>query len=144
MTNKERCDPEVFSKGHVVCHFHAEADVTEAWVRKVAEESGQRVDWSYFAGYAGVKFIGDEQRVRSAVEKLRPLLKCVHFRLYEPVGKQDEDCPVCGGTLSDPEFELEGYRADAEALAALRRIIKEALSSGQLEKLEDARRYLQP
>jgi hypothetical protein len=83
MSDPERCDPELFRHGKVICHFHAPSKPTEAWVRLVAIASGQRVDWSYCGGYAGVRFIGDEARVRAAIELLRPLLVAERFRLYE-------------------------------------------------------------
>jgi hypothetical protein len=77
-----RCDAEIFQDGEIVCHFHAPAEPTEVWVRLVAATSGQRVDWSYCAGYAAVRFLGDEKLVRAAVGMLRPLLKCEGFRIY--------------------------------------------------------------
>ncbi len=78
-----RCDPEVSRDGETICHFHAPAEQTEAWVRLVAAASGQRVDWGYSGGYAGVHFLGDAKLVRAAVEMLRPLLQCEGFRLYD-------------------------------------------------------------
>lgn len=70
-----RCNQEVYENGEAICHFHASAAVTEPWVRKVAAESGQRVDWHYMAGRATVRYLGDRERVRSAVERLKPELE---------------------------------------------------------------------
>jgi hypothetical protein len=65
-----KCDPEVYKKGKPICMFHAPSVPTEEWVRKVAAESGDRVDWHYVGGYAIVKFIGDREKVERAVIKL--------------------------------------------------------------------------
>jgi hypothetical protein len=46
----------------------------EPWVVKVREISGQRVDWHYFGGRAVVKFIGDADEVRRAIELEAPRL----------------------------------------------------------------------
>ncbi len=53
-------------------------------MKRVADDSGQRVDWFYSGGYASVLFLGDYARVRASVEKLLPELKSEAFRLYEP------------------------------------------------------------
>lgn len=68
------CDREIFTKGKGICIFHAGSAVTERWVKAVAAESGQRVDWHYSGGIVNVLFIGDYERVRAAIEYLRPAL----------------------------------------------------------------------
>jgi hypothetical protein len=68
------CDVEIFEKGESVCMFHAGSVVTEAWVKEVAVLSGQRVDWHYTGGMVNVLFIGDYEKVKSAVEELSPKL----------------------------------------------------------------------
>lgn len=71
----DRCDQEIFDHGKAVCTFHADQKTTEAWVQKVAKESGQRVDWAYFGGRVVVRFIGDYAAVRATVERLNPELE---------------------------------------------------------------------
>ena len=75
------CDAEIFHHGESICSFHAKAAIVEPWVKRVAAESGQRVDWHYIGGHANVLFIGDRAKVREAVEKLQPeLSECECFR----------------------------------------------------------------
>ncbi len=69
------CDPEVFRNGKGICSFHTRSFVAEAWVQKVREESGQRVDWHLSGGYANVLYIGDYGMVHAAVQKLLPELE---------------------------------------------------------------------
>lgn len=68
--SEQDCDREVFRDGKGVCIFHAPANVAEPWVSKVRELSEQRVDWHYSGGYCNVLYIGDYDRVRSAVESM--------------------------------------------------------------------------
>lgn len=51
-------------------------------------------------------------------------------------GRVADKCRACVAERPDSEI------ANAEALAGLRRIVRRALACGQLEKLEDAKRYL--
>lgn len=75
MSDELKCDREVFEKGQGICIFHASTAVTEPWVQKVAAESGQRVDWHYSGGWVNMLYLGDYERVRAAVEKLKPELE---------------------------------------------------------------------
>jgi hypothetical protein len=68
----DRCDEEVFERGRVVFITQtARAVHLEAWCRRVRTLSGQRVDWSWFAGRAVFRAIGDLDRVRWALWSLR-------------------------------------------------------------------------
>jgi hypothetical protein len=64
--------------------------------------------------------------------------------MNHPSDNPDTCCPVCHGDGELSEEQVADVQAEAEALAALRRIVKRSLASGQLEKLEDARIYLEP
>lgn len=79
------CDREVFQKGKGICIFHASPKLTERWVRRVAAESGQRVDWHYSCGWVNMLYLGDYEKVRAAVEKLQPALLRSAKRAKEPV-----------------------------------------------------------
>ena len=65
-----RGDAEVLA-GPSICVFHLNARDTEAWVVKVRERSGQRVDWGYSCGYAIVSYLGDRAAVLKAIWELR-------------------------------------------------------------------------
>ncbi len=66
------CDPEVYANGELICVLDACMYRAEHWVRAVAQESGQKVDWHYVGGRAVVKFVGDRKKVSSAVQRLEP------------------------------------------------------------------------
>ncbi|MEX0935212.1 MAG: hypothetical protein WDZ70_02720 [Candidatus Paceibacterota bacterium] len=55
------------------------SNAMEEWVKKVAERSGQRVDWHFVAGRAVVKALGDISKVKQAIQELKP----EHDRLYQ-------------------------------------------------------------
>lgn len=67
------CNKKIFKKGtHVFTMHSLGPNAIEGWVRKVAERSGQSVDWHYAAGRACVLALGDLDRVRAVLEELRP------------------------------------------------------------------------
>lgn len=78
------CDKNVFEKGLGICIVDGHVDDIEAWVQKVAQRSGQRMDWHYAVGRAHVLYIGDYQAVRGAVEALAPALVGRIIRIYPP------------------------------------------------------------
>jgi hypothetical protein len=113
-----RGDPEVLA-GPSVCVFHLNARDTEAWVLKVRERSGQRVDWGYSCGYAIVSYLGDRAAVLRAIHELRhELVGAEHFRIYSDSGSPEpheaataHPEPIGDATLS----ELERLLAEATA-----------------------------
>jgi hypothetical protein len=67
------CDKRIFEEGVCVLITHSiPSCAMEGWVKKVAAESGQPVDWHFAGGRAVVLALGDTDRVRAAMEKLRP------------------------------------------------------------------------
>ena len=53
MDNCQKCDKDIYENGTEVFFTHTiYADDLETWINKVAEESGQKVDWHYYAGRA--------------------------------------------------------------------------------------------
>lgn len=63
------CDAEVYRNGTVVLQGHSvSSNRMEGWVKKIAAESGQRVDWHFVAGWAVVKALGDIAAVNAAIE----------------------------------------------------------------------------
>ena len=69
------CDPEIFKKGRSICTIDACSHRAEVWVQSVAEKSGQKVDWHYTGGIGNVLYLGDYNRILTAVEKLLPQLE---------------------------------------------------------------------
>jgi hypothetical protein len=69
------CDPEVYRDGELILHTqNIDYHDMEAWVRRVAEESGQRVDWHPTGGSPCVLALGDLAKVRETVLRLLPEL----------------------------------------------------------------------
>lgn len=63
-----QCNNEVYQEGIEVFFTHTiDAEDVERWVQKIAEESGQKVDWHYYAGRAIVLAIGDTEKVKAAI-----------------------------------------------------------------------------
>ncbi len=50
--SETECDKKVFSKGFGIAALAARSQAAETWVKEVAKESGQRVDWHYSGGRA--------------------------------------------------------------------------------------------
>lgn len=71
-------DQEVVMHGEKVFMTSLDCHVMEAWVRKVAAASGQRVDW-YYGGFAIVRALGDIGKVKAAIIAHLP----EHDALYE-------------------------------------------------------------
>ena len=68
------CDKAIWKKGEHVFSIYdggSSADIDD-WVKIIAKESGQRVDWHYFGGVAVVKVIGDCDKVREVIKKHIP------------------------------------------------------------------------
>lgn len=71
----DRCDDEVFKRGVPLLladTFRCGAAGFELWVQRVAQESGQRVDWHYSGGVAHVLVLGDHALAKAAAGRLLP------------------------------------------------------------------------
>lgn len=67
------CNDRIYKHGTVVMVTHTiPNNAMEGWVKKVATESGQPVDWHFFGGRACIKALGDLAKVREAIRKLLP------------------------------------------------------------------------
>jgi hypothetical protein len=74
------CNKKIFKKGTSVFMTHTiPPNAMEGWVQKVAEKSGQPVDWHYFGGRVNVLALGDLDKVEEAIQALMP----EHDRLME-------------------------------------------------------------
>ena len=89
----------IIREGKTICHFHTSNVLADAWVKKVAERSGQLLDWHNSCGFVGVVYIGDRAKVLAAINELKPELDEAAsaenlricglavpplFRIYEP------------------------------------------------------------
>lgn len=67
------CDRDVYASGTLVMMTHTiGSQEMEKWVKKVAELSGQQVDWHWAGGRACVLALGDLTRVRAAIKEMMP------------------------------------------------------------------------
>jgi len=74
------CDPEIFKTGIQVFKTNTiPSNAMEGWVKKVAELSGQRVDWHFAGGIAVVLALGDITKAKNAIQELMP----EHDRIYK-------------------------------------------------------------
>ena len=80
------CAAEVYKNGALVMITHSiPANALEAWVKTVAEQSGQAVDWHFAGGRACILALGDLERVRAAIEALLPEHDEMQRKEYEAV-----------------------------------------------------------
>lgn len=71
LTMLAQCDREVYENGVAVMVTDTiNSNDLEFWVKKVAEYSGQRIDWHYMGGRAVIRAIGDIAAVDAAIQEL--------------------------------------------------------------------------
>lgn len=87
----EKCDDEIFKRGHSICALDACKHRAELFAREVASLSGQRVDWHYSGGIANVLYIGDHSKVAAAVRDAEPLLGVILVRRSGECGSCPDD-----------------------------------------------------
>lgn len=68
------CDVDVFKNGKSLASVSASSRAAEAWVKRVAKESGQRVDWHYSGGRVHVLVLGDHAAALAVAQRLAPAL----------------------------------------------------------------------
>jgi hypothetical protein len=77
-TTAEVCDLLIFESGAPVVDVRGSHNAVEAWVRAIAELSGQPVDWHLDIEdgptFARVLCLGDVAAVQAAVDALEPWL----------------------------------------------------------------------
>lgn len=78
------CDDEVGEKGQLLLTVHGWAKDIEPWVRKVADRSGQRVDWYYLGSVAHVLVLGDVEAAARAARDLEGELVSVPVPDHHP------------------------------------------------------------
>jgi hypothetical protein len=67
------CNQDIFDNGEVVFVTSTiPSNAMEGWVKKVAEYSGQPVDWHFAGGRAVVLALGDIEKVHEAIAGLKP------------------------------------------------------------------------
>jgi hypothetical protein len=98
------CNRKIFEKGDVVFVTHSiPAKQIETWVRKIAKESKQKVDWHYFGGRAVIKALGDIDGVKETINKLID----EHDKLQSQAIEEIEKCCPSFATL---RFSDAGFR----------------------------------
>lgn len=95
----DRCDQEVYDKGEVVFITNTiRSAKMEEWVQKIAQDSGQKVDWHQFAGRPVMKALGDLHAVRKAIVKNKEM---------HDQGYRDASDELGSSFLSEPEYQNE-------------------------------------
>lgn len=79
-----KCDPEIYEHGVTVCMLAgAPAEVIEGMVRRMARDSGQRMDWHYIGGRANVLVIGDVLKAQEAAKDVIENTLSLIYHVYE-------------------------------------------------------------
>ena len=80
------CDPDIYENGTTVLVTHSMKDkAIEGWVKKVAEQSGQPVDWFWLGGRAIVRTTGDVATVRKTMYDLQEEHDQLFFESINPM-----------------------------------------------------------
>lgn len=67
------CDPDIFARGELVFQTDTiPSNAMEKWVKQIAEQSGQQVDWHFAGGRARVLALGDVKKVKQTIVDLLP------------------------------------------------------------------------
>lgn len=87
------CDLKVYNKGECVFLIWAlPGEVVEAWVRKIARCSGQRVDWHWYGGKARVLALGNLDKVYEAIDALKSELEPHARKVCKDAGVDYKKC----------------------------------------------------
>ena len=105
MATNTPCDEKIFKKGSSVALLDARSNQAEAWVRKVADRSGQKVDWHYSGGIANVLFLGDREQVIKAIESMPEQADVRVMRIYH----EQADGPYRAGVTAAPSSAVAGW-----------------------------------
>jgi hypothetical protein len=93
------CDREVFENGEMLfITYTIPSNAMEGWVKKVAQRSGQRVDWHFAGGRARVLALGDLDAVKKAIVELMP----EHDELYMAAVRNLGEDSFKGMTITIP------------------------------------------
>jgi hypothetical protein len=87
----DKCNEDVYRNGTTVFTTHSTVSpIFDLWVRLVAAESNQSVDWHMFAGRSVVKTTGDVAIVLSTLHKMWPQYMEAHVRAskYTPAAPE--------------------------------------------------------
>jgi hypothetical protein len=96
------CDKEIYEKGIVVfiTHTMSSKDI-EDWVQIISVESGQKVDWHWYAGRAAIKALGNIKQVKSAIKNNR----AIHDQSFSKALEKFEHCK---GHTDENERTIQG------------------------------------
>ncbi len=95
------CKPDIFKNGHSIVVLDGCSYRVEQWVKAVAKESGQPVDWHYTGGRANVLYLGDYDKIQAAIKTLTP-------ELAKTPPVKDHSCR-CAGPDHDAMSILASY-----------------------------------
>ena len=111
----EPCNQNIFKNGHSIATLDACMHRAEEFVKAVAEESEQPVDWHYSGGIANVLYLGDFDRVRDAFDKRIHMLSMPMKRVSGQCGSCSGDSHRAGRVFRMYEKSAHGpYRAGDE------------------------------
>ena len=76
--NLPPCDPDIYQNGLAVAVIaERKANEIENLVKKIAKETGVKIDWHYVGGKAEVLALGDVDKARNAFRKHTDHFLCV-------------------------------------------------------------------
>ncbi len=89
------CNPEIFSEGvEVFVTDTIGSNAVESWVKKVADLSGQPVDWHCAGGRARVLALGDIDKVKLAITALKPEHNQLYTEALRKLGLEPQEMTI--------------------------------------------------
>ena len=105
----ESCNEEIFKNGKGICCINACMHRAELWVKAVAGQSGQAVDWHYSGGIVNVLYLGDYDKVLDAV-------KLLESDLSKPLERMNKECGSCNSNVHRLGQIIRIYEPEAHGL----------------------------
>jgi|SRR5579885_208534 len=107
------CDREVYEKGEVVFLTNTIRSARmEEWTQKIAQDSGQRVDWHMFAGRCVMKALGDLHAVKKAIVNNKDMHDQYYREALVSSFKDDEEW-VTESVWGIWKYNMENYDLSA-------------------------------
>lgn len=87
MNNLPNCNPDIYQNGIQVFMTNTiSSERLEEWVKKIAQESNQPVDWHWAAGRAIILTTGDMERVRITIKNNRDMHDQFYLEAIKELG----------------------------------------------------------
>jgi hypothetical protein len=87
------CAEDIYRNGTpvFVTHSIGRPWTVEAWVRRIAKASGQKVDWHFVGGRVVVRALGDMRRIHKAIRRFMGEHDALYRKVAKKYGAEDNE-----------------------------------------------------